>query len=135
MATTITLTDQTAQRLRLLEGAWDTDSDGAVSRLIDRLSRVSARGARADAPDGEGNGVAVYAVYEGRRVDGIYDAKAKKLTVTSSPCDGQSFKSPSGAAIAVVQALNPSVNPNRNGWSFWTVVETGRTLQSIRYSH
>lgn len=131
MTSTITLTDQTAQRLRLLEGAWDTDSDGAVNRLIDRLSRVSAEGPRV--PGDVGNSVAVYAVYEGRRVDGTYDAKAKTLTVTSSPCDGQSFKSPSGAAIAVVQALNPSVNPNRNGWSFWTVVDTGRTLQSIRY--
>lgn len=134
MAMTITLTDQTAQRLRLLESAWDTDSDGAVSRLIDRLSRPSATGTPADSPQGEVRVIPVYAVYEGCRVDGVYDPKAKTLTVTSSPCDGQSFKSPSGAAIAVVQVLNPSVNPNRNGWSFWTVVETGRTLQSIRYS-
>ena len=37
-------------------------------------------------------------------------------------------------AIAVVTGLHPEVNPNRNGWSFWTITATGKRLQSIRDS-
>lgn len=76
-------------------------------------------------------GVEIHAIYEGRRVNSYYDPSSRTVTIPSGPGRGE-YESPSGAAVAVVRALNPHVNPNRNGWSFWTVTATGNLLQSIR---
>lgn len=77
------------------------------------------------------HGVEIHAVYEGRRVDAYYDPASRVVRILSGPGRGE-YETPSGAAVAVVHALNPHVNPNRNGWTFWTVTATGRLLQSIR---
>jgi hypothetical protein len=76
-------------------------------------------------------GVEIHAVYEGQRVDAYYDPLSRVVRIPSGPGRGE-YETPSGAAVAVVYALNPHVNPNRNGWNFWTVTATGRLLQSIR---
>ncbi|MBY8845835.1 hypothetical protein [Streptomyces sp. SP2-10] len=36
------------------------------------------------------------------------------------------------AAALRVRALNRHVDPQRNGWTFWTVTATGNLLQSVR---
>ncbi len=77
------------------------------------------------------HGVEVHAVYDGRRVDGYYDPSSRTVTIPSGPGRGE-YESPSGAAVALVHALNPHVSPQRNGWSFWYVTATGKLLQSIR---
>ncbi|MFB7244716.1 DUF262 domain-containing protein [Streptomyces populi] len=77
------------------------------------------------------NGVEVHAVYDGRHVAGYYDPSSRGVTIPSGPGQG-AYESPSGAAVAVVMALNPHVRPQRNGWSFWYVTATGKLLQSIR---
>ncbi|WP_406358032.1 DUF262 domain-containing protein [Streptomyces sp. NBC_01635] len=76
-------------------------------------------------------GVEIHAVYESRRTTAFYDPSSRTVTIPSGPGRGE-YETPSGAAVAVVHALNPHVNPNRNGWSFWTVTATGQLLQSIR---
>ncbi|MEU3931063.1 DUF262 domain-containing protein [Streptomyces sp. NPDC029044] len=76
-------------------------------------------------------GVEIHAVYEGRRTDAYYDPSSRTVTIPSGPGRGD-YETPSAAAVAVVQAINPHINPNRNGWSFWTVTATGQQLQSIR---
>jgi hypothetical protein len=76
-------------------------------------------------------GVEIHAVYEGRRTNAYYDPSSRRVTIPSGPGCGE-YETPSGAAVAVVRALNPPVNPNRNGWSFWIVTATGQLLQSIR---
>ncbi|WP_329283987.1 GmrSD restriction endonuclease domain-containing protein [Streptomyces sp. NBC_00691] len=76
-------------------------------------------------------GIEVHAVYEGQSARAFYDPSSRVVTVHSGPGRGE-YESPSGAAVAVVRAVNPHVNPNRNGWSFWTVTATGNLLQSIR---
>jgi hypothetical protein len=77
------------------------------------------------------HGVEIHAIYESRRVNGYYDPSSRTVTIPSGHGRG-AYETPSGAAVAVVHALNPHVNPNRNGWSFWIVTATGQTLQSIR---
>ncbi|MEU1007683.1 hypothetical protein [Streptomyces sp. NPDC005890] len=77
------------------------------------------------------HGVEIHAVYESHRATALYDPVSRTVTIPSGPGRGQ-YDTPSGAAVAVVRALNPQVNPNRNGWSFWTVTATGALLQSIR---
>ncbi|MFJ3990239.1 hypothetical protein ACIPWY_16535 [Streptomyces sp. NPDC090032] len=59
--------------------------------------------------------VGVYVDYEGHRTRGSYDRDTKRIDITSGPLAGQSFKSPTGAARAVVAHYKPDVNPNRNG--------------------
>ncbi|MER7107770.1 GmrSD restriction endonuclease domain-containing protein [Streptomyces sp. NPDC000229] len=76
-------------------------------------------------------GVEIHATYEGQRVDAYYDPASRVVRIPSGPGRGE-YETPSGAAVALVHALNPHVNPNRNGWTFWTVTATGRLLQSIR---
>ncbi|MFF4867280.1 hypothetical protein ACFY3J_37605 [Streptomyces sp. NPDC001231] len=77
------------------------------------------------------NGVEIHATYDGRRVNGYYNPSSRTVTIPSGPGRGE-YDSPSGAAVALVRALNPHVNPQRNGWSFWTVTATGKLLESIR---
>lgn len=76
--------------------------------------------------------VPIHVDYHGRRVNALFDRAGGGIRIVSEPLDGMSFGSPSGAAIAVVRALNPDVRPNRNGWKFWTVSATGENLSSIR---
>ncbi|MFD8200447.1 DUF262 domain-containing protein [Streptomyces sp. NPDC059701] len=76
-------------------------------------------------------GVEIHAIYESRRVNAFYDPSSRTVSIPSGPGRGD-YETPSGAAVGVVKAVNPHVNPNRNGWSFWTVSATGNLLQSIR---
>jgi hypothetical protein len=83
-------------------------------------------------PASTGERVEVYAEYQGQRVEALFDPATESITMSWAPLNGQVFGSPSGAAIAVVSELNPDVSPNRNGWTFWTVVSSGAPLGSIR---
>jgi hypothetical protein len=100
--------------------------------IIRRLVNASAL-ARADPETGE-ESVEIYADYEGHRVHARYFAPAR-VEIVDGPLAGRSFKTPTGAARAVVRLYNPSVNDNRNGWGFWQIKNaTGSRvwLQSIR---
>jgi hypothetical protein len=80
-------------------------------------------------------GVPVYADYAGYRTQARYNQRTKRIDITSGPLAGQSFKTPTGAARAIVVHYKPGVSPNRNGWSFWMVDDdSGRFLQSIRFT-
>lgn len=127
---TVMVSESTAARLSLLARAWNVDEGGAVARLLDEFTIGGAEGRAAS--EGDSSQLGVHAVYNGQRIEGRFHLETGRLEVVKGPCAGDSFKSPSGAAIAVVQTLNPRVNPNRNGWTFWTVTSTGETLQSRR---
>ncbi|SCG15632.1 hypothetical protein GA0070610_1870 [Micromonospora echinofusca] len=79
------------------------------------------------------NGVPIYADYEGHRTRALYFAPAR-VQIVDGPLKGKSFKTPTGAARAIVRHYNPRVNDNRNGWSFWQIDNGGPRvwLQSIR---
>ncbi|GIM89304.1 hypothetical protein [Paractinoplanes toevensis] len=122
----------------------DQNTKQAVS-LAARMANVSEgeivrRLVRGSAPPREDEkitpGVAIFADYEGHRVRARFYAPAR-VEIVDGPLAGQSFGTPTGAARAVVRHYNPSINDNRNGWTFWQVGNgTGvRTwLQSIRPS-
>ena len=85
------------------------------------------------APDATNDQVAIYADYDGRRTEANFDPRTHRVDITAGPLAGRSYKTPSGAAIAVVRHHKPTVNPNRNGWGFWVLADgTGRLLQSLR---
>jgi hypothetical protein len=82
----------------------------------------------------DASGVSIYAFYEGHRTTGRFYPPAR-VEITDGPLAGQSFKSPTGAARAIVRHYNPNINDNRNGWAFWQLdndSESNVWLQSIR---
>ncbi|MGW4321110.1 hypothetical protein ACWEMW_18240 [Streptomyces sp. NPDC004684] len=102
-----------------------TPSD-VVRRLVESWST-------AEEVDRETDGVRVHAVYRGARIEGLFDTATRTLTITGGPGAGQTFPSPSAAAMAVIQAVNPDRStPNANGWSFWRVTRSGQELKSLR---
>lgn len=116
------------ERIALLGLAWGISEGEAVERLLDEFQKSGRR----QTPARVDERVRVHATYEGVRTEGLFDPAAETLEITSGPLAGKRFKSPSGAAAAVVQAANPSVSPNRNGWSFWMATDTGKMLQMSR---
>lgn len=104
-----------------------------VARLVAEASMPTPpRNTDSEQPEKAG-GVTVYADYEGHRTQGRYDPRTTRIDITSGPLAGRSFKTPTGAARAVVAHYKPSVSPHRNGWSFWMLDDgAGKFLQSIR---
>lgn len=128
MSRSLSVDDATHAQICLLARAWEISPGEAVRRLVEHFQRPSP-GTEAETPaDGQ---VTVHVIYEGVRVPGRYDPVTQALTITEGPAAG-SYRTPSGAASAVLQALKPQVKPNRNGWGFWTVDETGELLQTLR---
>jgi hypothetical protein len=123
----VTLSVDVSDRLRLLGKAWGTNEDQTIRRLLTHFQK--ADGTSTDASD---DLVRVHAVYRGERIEAAYDPDTQRVEILSGPLQGQSFNSPSGAAIGVVQYINPKVHPNRNGWTFWYLDSTGEALQSMR---
>ncbi|MCZ4120243.1 hypothetical protein [Streptomyces sp. H39-S7] len=130
MTKSITLDDVTNTQIALLARAWDVSPGEAVRRLVEHFQHASPTATTRPAP--AGSWVAVHAIYDGVRVPGLYDPASRALTVTDSPAAG-AYRTPSGAASAVLQALKPQVKPNRNGWEFWTVDDSGELLQTLRH--
>jgi hypothetical protein len=127
---TITLPSSTHDRLRLVAAALGRSEAATVAELLDRL----AGSGQASGENGEETRteVPIHAKYEGKRIEALFDPDTGRVTITSGDLAGKACKSPSRAAIEVVTLLNPGVNPNRNGWSFWIVTATDESLQSIR---
>lgn len=133
MTPTIEIDDGTLRSLEFAARMADTTVGQVVARLVAQASAPPPDAARSEPRSA--SGVAVFADYEGHRTTGLYDPKTKRVDITSGPLQRTSYKSPTGAARAVVGHYKPKVNPNRNGWSFWTLDDgSGALLQSIRSS-
>ncbi|MFF5226949.1 hypothetical protein [Dactylosporangium sp. NPDC000521] len=130
MATITEVPADAYNKVRLLAIAWNVTDGEAVARLVEHFAKAS--GPTKPSAEGSDDDVAIYAIYEATRVEAVYNRKTKSVTITSGKLRDKTYSSPSGAAVAVVAAYNPTVNPNRNGWSFWTRAENGEILQTIR---
>nr|MDT0660245.1 hypothetical protein [Micromonospora sp. DSM 115978] len=122
---TLEVPEAVHDQISLLAKAWGISKGAAVERLLDEFRRPREAAAGPE-------GVPVHAVYQGKRVEGRFVPATERLTITTGELSNQTFRSPTGAAIALVRSSNPHINPNRNGWTFWTVTATERPLQSIR---
>lgn len=138
----VELDQSTDERLQLLAHAWRMSKADAVSRVLSEWMAIGSepgavrqsgdrRHEAAQGATSDGH-VDVYLEYDGVRSEGLFDPATEALRIVEGPLAGSFYKSPTGAAVAVVQHVNPSVNPSRNGWSTWRVTETGEFLQSIR---
>lgn len=130
MTPTIEINQAEFDALDLAASITDMTHAEVVARLV-RQSRLPTTPARSALPVSKS--MAIYADYAGYRTKASYDDVTKRIDITDGPLTGQSFKSPSSAARAVVSHYKPGVSPHRNGWGFW-VLDDGseRFLQSIR---
>jgi hypothetical protein len=105
-------------------------SEGEIIRRL-----VAASPGRQDDRAPEPEGIAIYADYAGHRTRARYFTPAR-VVIIDGPLRGTSYKTPTGAARAVVRHYNSKVNDNRNGWGFWQLERDGPRawLQSIRPS-
>lgn len=76
--------------------------------------------------------VDIHVDYDGMRIEAEFDPTSRSLLILNGSLEGERYKTPSGAAMAVVRRHRPDVDPHRNGWLFWTVSKTGAALQSVR---
>lgn len=128
----ITVREGVRQEVVLLARAWSTSEGDAVARLVEHFRTCGSDSQRADSTTDNEQTVPIHAVYNGSRIDAAFDPATEAVKIVQGQLAGRTFKSPSGAAVALVQEMNPRVNPNRNGWSFWTISSSGETLQTIR---
>jgi hypothetical protein len=125
----MTVADDVYEQVALLARAWDLVPSDVIRRLLAEFS--SGTHGDTASPTHE---VAVHAIYAGVRTDGRYDPATGTLTITTGALAGRTYKSPSGAAVALVAALKPTVHPNRNGWWFWVQSDSGELLKTLRGS-
>lgn len=126
---TIEVDEYTKRTLSFAARMANLTEGGIVRRLI-----AASALPEEDNPESTDVGAAIYADYEGHRVRARYFEPAR-VEILDGPLAGQSFKTPTGAARAVIRHYNPGINDNRNGWAFWQIEdESGArtSLQSIR---
>ena len=116
--------------VQALARAWKISDGQVVARLVEHFAEQPTE--EQPRTEARGVGVPIYVVYDATRIDATFDPATKSVTILSGKLKGKVYGSPSGAAVAVVSAYNPSVNPNRNGWSFWFLGENGELLQTVR---
>jgi hypothetical protein len=107
--------DEAAKRTVSFAARMAGVTEGEIVRRL-----IAANALEVEEGEPRQEGVLVYADYEGSRTRARYFAPAR-VEITDGPLKGRSFRSPTGAARAVVRHYNPSVNDNRNGWSFWQI--------------
>lgn len=120
---------RTAQSLAFAASIAGVTVGEVVAKMVGQSSIPSAPAAGTTEP----GLVAIHADYEGFRSNALFDPATQRVQFVEGPLAGKSFKSPSGAAVAVVKHYKPDVDPNRNGWGFWVVSETGEWLQALRH--
>lgn len=126
----IEVDEPTATLVRFAARVFGVKESEVVARAVRQFSEG---GEEARAGQDPWQPVEVYGEYEGRIVTGKYLPATRRLTVTSEPLEGSAYKSPSGAARAVVGALNPGRSATQtNGWRFWHLASTHERLEVLR---
>ncbi|OXM69602.1 hypothetical protein [Amycolatopsis vastitatis] len=141
----ITVSDDVYHQVRLLANAWQLSNNDALARLLDQLRSHAPSGGEAAVelgsssrapydplPPGTSNVVVpVFARYLGKFIEANFHWPSNNIEITSGPCAGKRFRSPSGAATEIVKTVNPGIKPNRNGWDFFQK-QRGLSLREVR---
>lgn len=134
MAHTLEIDEVTYRSLEFAARMANSTASKVVAKLVEQAS-IPQPAPGPDSTSATRNQIAIFADYEGHRTLALYDPDTTRIDVTGGPLQGTSHKTPTGAARAVVAYYKPKINPNRNGWSFWTIDDgSSRLLQSIRKS-
>jgi hypothetical protein len=135
MGVIIEVDENTSRQLEFAARIINSTPGEVVARLVAAASMPERPPASVEDGEPIGPAIAIYADYDGHRTHAVYDRDTTRVDVTSGPLSGRSFKTPTGAARAVVSHYKPDVSPNRNGWSFWVLDDgSGKFIQTIRRS-
>jgi hypothetical protein len=108
-------------------------ADEVVLRGLRLLHEHTVRPGYRAPPGDPWTPVPVHVVYRETQVTGEFLPATHRVKITSGPLAGTKYKSPSGAARAVVAALNPGrAQAQGNGWKFWWVTDHGVRLDVYR---
>ncbi|MQY23156.1 hypothetical protein [Nocardia macrotermitis] len=132
MKHTIEVGRDTYEKLVLVARLTGSTPGAVVEKMVADASAEREPAAPVAESSGGDRLVGVYVTYDGYRITGSYDVATKRIDITSGRLGGRSYKTPSAAARAVVEDLNPRVNSNRNGWTFWLLEDGRGPLQAIR---
>ena len=132
----IKVDETTFQALRLAAGLTDRTEGEVVAQIVrDWGARaVTVQPSQGMVSPGlAAVAIGIYAEYRGSKVEAVLDPVRETVKITSAPLVGAAFPSPSAAAIAVVERLNPGRRySNTNGWRFWRLAENDHLIDSIR---
>ncbi|ADI06953.1 hypothetical protein SBI_03832 [Streptomyces bingchenggensis BCW-1] len=128
----IDVDDDTYRKLVFAARMMGCTPSEVVRRLVDASSTEIGTAAAKSSEDP--HSVPVHALYRGRRVEATFDRNTRAVTIKDGPHAGTTYPTPSAAASAVVQVLNPDRNPNTNGWNFWRLNSSGDELKALRRS-
>lgn len=129
---TIDVDEETFEGVSLLADFAGVTRGEVVRRWLDAARERSV--ATATAKPEPRDGVPVHGTYMGERVAAMFDSVTHAVTIIDGPVPKGRFKSPTGAARAVISSLNRGrKSPHRNGWTFWRLDDGGGPLQDIRF--
>ncbi|WP_189194125.1 DUF4357 domain-containing protein [Micromonospora fulviviridis] len=126
--------DDTYDRLRFAAKVFGVSIAEVVERMVQTHDgpQVGAVKPEQPAPPTQTHEVPVHVVYQNIRIQGLFEPDTNLLRITTGDLAGRTYSSPSAAAIAVVEKMNPGrAFPQTNGRTFWVVDSTGKTLRSI----
>jgi hypothetical protein len=127
---TIELDDRTAELVRFAARLFGVSESEVVARAVREFAASRDETVKPPNPFAP---IAIYGEYEGRRFDAEFLPATGRVTVLTEPLEGQRFRSPSGAARAVVALLNPGRSATQtNGWRFWRLAESDARLEVVR---
>ncbi|WP_433316910.1 DUF4357 domain-containing protein [Micromonospora chersina] len=130
----IDVSDETYDRLRFAAQVFGVSITEVVERMVQPHRAAGAESASPEPPEAaeQARQVPVHVVYQNTRVQGLFEPDTNLLKITTGDLAGRTYSSPSSAAIAVVEKMNPGrAFPQTNGRTFWVVDSTGKTLRSI----
>ncbi|WP_430784545.1 hypothetical protein [Actinoplanes sp. G11-F43] len=129
----IAVRDETYARLEFAARVFDVDIAEVVARLVDSSSaQMNAPTDDSAPPAAQPDEIGIHVVYQGKRVTAVFYESTRQVRITSGPLNGNTYGSPSAAAIAVVEIANPGrTSPQTNGRLFWTIDSTNKPLRSI----
>ena len=127
----IDIDERTHEMVRFAARTFGVSEGEVIARFVRALSQKPSE--PTGAPRDLWEAIPIVAEYEGHRIEGLYLPATQRVTVTTEPIPGARFKSPSGAARAIVTVLNPErTSPQTNGWKFWHLAATDERLEVLR---
>lgn len=133
MTPTVQVDEQTKRSIQFAARMSGLSEAAIVARLVQQSAVPTVEAGDDVRADSEA--VSVFNDYAGHRTKARIFPTTGRMEITDGPLAGQHAGTPSQAARLVVSHYKPEVDPNRNGWTFWTVDDgTGRLIQTLRES-
>lgn len=121
-----------AETIRFVARAAGVEEAVVVGRALRALlTAPPADPTEAADPADPASEVPIEAVYRRHLTTATYIPATGRVRITSGPLKDTAYRSPSGAATAVMQAANPDRTGSRvSGRRFWRVTATGERVEA-----